>query len=282
MAAVSIDGVAGTPHSNWLRQRPVLLFVVVTFLVSYGLGVPTLFIVGSWASGLNDVAELYLGRFFVVMGPACGAIAAVCATSGRTAISSFLRRRLSLAPRWWLAAILIPLAGLALVVAAYAGAGLPLRTIGAGLRDTWPLLLVHFAFQILVIGLGEELGWRGWLLPKLTATHGLSRATLFTGIVWYFWHFPILLGGIDDAFWFAMAVTGLSIIFSVIWFRSGRSAVAPAIAHGSVNAPVVFFTTVLPDADHQVAWKYLCGILATCGLIALLWTRAQWRRTSET
>ena len=282
MATVSTgeDAVAPTSRSRWFEPRPVLLFVIVTFLVSYGLGIPMLFMVGAWAPGLNEVAALYAGRFFVVIGPTCGALAAISATSGRTAITSFLRRRLSLSAGSWAFAILLPLLAMTLVLAAYACAGSPLGTLMSALGEAWPLLLTHIVLQILIVGLGEELGWRGWLLPTLTVRHGLSRATLVTGIVWYLWHFPILLGGVHDAFWFAVAIAGLSMIFSTIWLRSGQSAVLPAMAHGSVNAAVVFLTAALPEADHKGAWSILCGMLAVCGLGAFLWTRAQWGKVS--
>ena len=282
MTAVTVaDGDAvRLSQSTWFRRRPVLVFITVTFLVSYGLGVPALVLVGGWASALSDVAELYVGRFFVVIGPTCGAFAAVAAASGRAAIGAFLRGRLWLPARQRRFAVLLPLAGPAVVFAAYAGSGLSLTALGASLRDAWPLLLAHVGLQILVVGLGEELGWRGWLLPSLASRHGLVRATLLTGIVWYVWHLPILLGGVSDAFWFAVAIGGLSLLFSSLWVRSDQAAVLPAIAHGSINAPVVFLTAQLPGADHAAAWKLLCGLLAALGLVALYWSRAQWRETS--
>ena len=272
------DGVARSSRSARLRRRPVFLFLIVTFLVSYGLGVPALFAAGAWAPSHNDVTQLYLGRLLVVIGPTCGAFSAVAATKDFSAIGPFLRRRLSLHPRQWQLALLLPLAGLAVVFASYVEAGVSLPTLGMTLRDAWPLLLIHIALQILVVGMGEELGWRGWLLPSLTNRHGLPRATLLTGIVWYFWHLPILLGGVGDAFWFALAISGLSILLSSLWAQSGRGAILPAIAHGSINAPVVFLTAQLPGAHHAIAWRILSGFLAILGLVALYWTRADWRK----
>jgi len=274
------DAIVRT-NSGLLRRRPVLLFVMVTFVVSYCVGVPALFMVGAWATDLNEVAKLYIGRFFVVIGPTCGALAAISATSGRPGIRSFLRARLSLSAASWAVTIFLPPLALILVLASYALAGSPLGTLAIALRETWQLLLVHIALQVLIIGLCEELGWRGWLLPTLTARYGLSRATLFTGVVWYIWHLPILLGGVNDALWFALAIAGLSLIFSVLWLRSGQSAALPAVAHGSLNAAVVFLTAALPGADHKAAWSVLCGMLAASGVAAFLLTRAEWRETSE-
>lgn len=273
--------MAQTSRARWFRRRPVLLFVIVTFLVSYGLGIPALFIVGAGAPGIHQVTALYAGRFFVVIGPTCGAIAVISATSGRRAIPSFLRGQLCLPKASWAFVILFPLLAMTLVLAAYACAGSPLGTLAAALRAAWPLLLIHIALQFLTVGLGEELGWRGWLLPTLTGRHGLPRATFATGIVWYFWHIPILLGGVHDAFWFGVAITGLSMILSVIWLLSGRSAVLPALAHGSLNAVVVFLTATLPEADHKLAWTIISGMLAVSGLGAFVWARAAWREGSK-
>ena len=264
--------------SRWakLRRRPILLFIAVTLLVSYGLGIPALIIAGAWVPGINGVAKLYVGRFLVVAGPTCGALAAVVATSGRAAIGPFLRRRLSLPPDWW-ALALLPVISLAAAAIVYAAAGLPLAAFAGAIGRAWPLLLVHLALQILVIGLGEELGWRGWLLPALTARVGLARATALTALIWYLWHLPILLGGAADAFWFALAIGGLSILFALLLLWTRGSVWASACAHGSVNAPLVFLGAILPQADHRLAWSYLSAMLAVAGLAALICTRHLWR-----
>ena len=259
----------------WLRQRPVLLFLLTTMLVSYGLGIPAVMIAGRWIPGVNGVAKLYLGRFLVVFGPTLGAIVAVAATSGRAGIGPFFRRRLSLPPDWW-ALALLPLIGLAAAAIAYAGAGLPLDAFVRAIGQAWPLLLIHLALQIIIIGVGEELGWRGWLLPTLTARVGLGRATALTGLIWYVWHFPILLGGVADSFWFALTIGGLSVLFALLLRWAGGSVLASACAHGSVNAPLVFLSATMPQADHRLAWSCLSGMLAVAGLVAWFFTRRSW------
>lgn len=92
---------------------------------------------------------------------------------------------------------------------------------------------------------------------------------------------PHPAGGAADAFWFALAISGFSVLYSAMWVRSGQSAILPAVAHGSVHAAVVFLTAVLPDADHGVAWNILCGMVAACGLGVLLWTRTPWAQMSK-
>ena len=262
-----------------LGQHPIAVFAVVTFLISYGLGMPALFAVGAWAPGLGEVANLYLGRVFVVCGPACGAIAAVGAVSGSAAIGPFLRRRLLRPLPWW--AVLLPPMMLTLVVIAYAAVGTPIVTLAAAIGGAWPFMLIHFVLQIAIVGIGEELGWRGWLLPALGNRSSTGRAILITGVIWYFWHTPILLGGVRDALWFALAISGMSILLSLLWLRSGGNALLPAIGHGSLNAPVTFFTAILPHADHQAAWHTLAGTVAMFGLTALLCRRGRWPELAD-
>jgi Na+/melibiose symporter-like transporter len=88
---------------------------------------------------------------------------------------------------------------------------------------------------------------------------------------------PILLGGAADAFWFALAIGGLSILFALLLRWAGGSVLASACAHGSINAPLVVLGAVVPQADHRLAWSYLAGMLAIVGLIALFCAWRQWR-----
>jgi membrane protease YdiL (CAAX protease family) len=257
----------GRSRIGW-RERPVAIFVLVTFLVSYGIGVPWLMLVGSL--GFDPLVTLYLGRLAVVMGPTCGALAAVAAGQGRAGWAPFLRQRLRLLPFALAVAVVAPLLTLAMAMAAYAAAGSSLDGLIAAIVQAWPLLLGHFLLQWLIIGMGEEIGWRGCLLPKLAERHGMVRATLITGAVWYVWHLPVLLGGAAAALWFAVAISGFATVLTLVWQRSGGSAVPAAIVHGSVNASITFFDGVLPGADDQAAWQVVCGLLAGIAVVALI------------
>lgn len=57
-----------------------------------------------------------------------------------------------------------------------------------------PLTGFLLALQHLLSGpLGEELGWRGFLLPHLRRRHSFIKATTITGLLWCFWHTPLWL-----------------------------------------------------------------------------------------
>src|SRR5258708_17051003 len=55
-----------------------------------------------------------------------------------------------------------------------------------------PLLLTFGIFSRFPNTLGEELGWRGFLLPQLSRQYGFTTGCFVTGVVWALWHYPLL------------------------------------------------------------------------------------------
>lgn len=98
--------------------------------------------------------------------------------------------------------------------------------------------------------MGEELGWRGFLLPQLMPL-GQWKAILWSGFIWGVWHAPVILQGhnypgypIPGVFMMIVFCMLLGTIIAWIYLNT-RSPWAAALAHGSVNAvaglPVMFF-----------------------------------------
>jgi membrane protease YdiL (CAAX protease family) len=130
------------------------------------------------------------------------------------------------------------------------GAALPaglfvLIQVAAGLT-IGPLINTIFA-------LGEELGWRGFLLPRLLPL-GQWRAIVISGAIWGIWHAPAILQGhnypgrpVIGIFMMVVLCLLLGAILSWLYLRT-RSPWAPALAHGSMNAiaglPLLFLTGV--------------------------------------
>ena len=113
--------------------------------------------------------------------------------------------------------------------------------IGAALTIA-PLINVIFA-------LGEELGWRGFLLPKLLPL-GQWKAILISNIIWGFWHAPAIVMGLNYPGYpvagvFMMVIFTLLVGIILSWlYLNTNSPWTPALAHGSLNAiaslPIVF------------------------------------------
>lgn len=110
-----------------------------------------------------------------------------------------------------------------------------------------PILLI--LLQGLIAGLtinalvafGEELGWRGFLLHQFREMKFL-KAALITGVIWGFWHAPLILMGhnypqhpVAGVFMMVVLCILMSVIFLFVTIKS-RSVIAAAIAHGTMNA----------------------------------------------
>jgi membrane protease YdiL (CAAX protease family) len=104
-----------------------------------------------------------------------------------------------------------------------------------------------------IFAVGEELGWRGYLFPKLLPM-GQWKAILLTGIIWGIWHAPVILQGhnypghpILGVFLMIGFCLLLGAILCWLYLRTG-SPWAPALAHGAINAsaglPLMFLTGV--------------------------------------
>jgi uncharacterized protein len=91
--------------------------------------------------------------------------------------------------------------------------------------------------------LGEQIGWSGFLAPRLAERYGFTRAAFITGAVWATWHFPVLFFAdyYDSPLpvWFSLPcfviqLLGLSVIILWLRLRSG-SVWTGALVHASIN-----------------------------------------------
>lgn len=94
-----------------------------------------------------------------------------------------------------------------------------------------------------LLALFEELGWRAWLLPRLSRRLGPRRAVVVTSIVWALWHVPFQLSGIQHingvsavhlALIMPPGVVAVGLILGWLWLRT-ESIWLVAIAHGASN-----------------------------------------------
>ena len=132
-----------------------------------------------------------------------------------------------------------------------------------------------------LFALGEELGWRGYLLPKLLPL-GQIPAMLISGVIWGIWHAPAILQGHNYPENPVLGV-GMMIVFTVLlgiffsWlYLKTKSPWAPALAHGTVNAvaglPLLFLTDVNLSLGGSLT--SVSGWLALAALVGILcWKR---------
>lgn len=172
-----------------IRSHPILAYIAIAYLVSWTIA--ALLIVDAAPTSVH---------LLVAIGPTVGAILVTAAVAGREGIAALARRvadwRRFPSWRWWLVA-LSPLAFLAvgLLVTAILGQLPDGIDWAEGFNgEGWLVGLVGTA---IAFGFFEEIGWRGFVLPRLQATRSASRATLILFAVWAGWHVPMFFYHFD-------------------------------------------------------------------------------------
>jgi uncharacterized protein len=134
---------------------------------------------------------------------------------------------------------------------------------------------------------GEEIGWRGFLVPELSKNVGFTATAVISGIVWAVWHYPILIFGdynAGTATWYALACFTVMVVsgsFIYAWMRlKSGSLWTGALLHASHNLYVQAIFTPLTSNTGKTAW-YIDEFGAVIPLISVLIAVYFWARRGE-
>lgn len=261
-----------------VKKHPLAVFIILTFSISYLLGMPFNMLVASWLGTEAGILNIYLPRLLTVAGPGLSAVMVAFWMSGQEGVRELTGKLRPDARHfyWW---ILLPSAGIVLAFSAFVFGGLPLAELWALLDGNGHVLLAHLVLQTLLIGIGEELGWRGWLLPHLAEKKTLVGLMVIIFLVWGLWHFPILFMGAQVAFPWLMILFSMTVVTTWLWYRLNGNVFVLAIAHASVNAPEFFLENAMRNAGFGEAvvlsgWEILGYLYLLLGAVILV---AEWR-----
>ncbi|QNA92179.1 CPBP family intramembrane metalloprotease [Microbacterium sp. Se63.02b] len=133
-------------------------------------------------------------------------------------------------------------------------AGAPLPPMGLLVFAQFAMIPLGALFNS-VFAFGEEIGWRGWLVPALRPL-GTWPALILSGVIWGFWHSPIILLGYNFGrtdISGVLFMIGGCVAWGILlgWLRLRSASVWPAVlAHGALNAAaglVVVVAATQPD-----------------------------------
>jgi membrane protease YdiL (CAAX protease family) len=203
--------------------------------------------------------------FLANLGPAGAALIAL-STKNRLKERRSLLKEIStfrISWKWYVLAIGIPISILGLaIVGLLAITGLPFSW-NQGAFGMWVDLLL---FGALFKALGEEVGWRGFLLPRLQERMSGFAASILVGMAWWTWHLPDRLYPqqplrlVVHAL-FLVQVLSLSVLLA--WLRNAAriSLVPVTLFHAVFNAAV---DTIQIPGDAGIQWRWLfCLTIAT-------------------
>jgi membrane protease YdiL (CAAX protease family) len=245
------------------RRAPSSLgtFFLLTFSATWLLQLPAVLAQRGILPG--DPASYLPLAMFGVFGPLAAATILTTRAEGRPGLGRLYGRLLpaKVSWLWYVVALLVPgvlLAG-ALYLFNLAGRQGPIH--------------FHRGAATLVVGLviaiAEEVGWRGYALPRMQEKLGPLAAAGLLGVIWTVWHIPMFLGlGIPLSLLLVMLLffVGGSLTFSWIYNRTGQSLLLVVLAHLGAhlnNSHAALPGEVLPLVVHAIVYAAIGLAAAT-------------------
>jgi CAAX amino terminal protease family. len=142
-------------------------------------------------------------------------------------------------------------------------------------------------FASISTALGEEIGWRGLLVPELAKKMGYTGVSLTSGIIWSIWHYPLLIFGDYNngtPAWyglicFTVFVTAASFIYTWYRIKSG-SLWTGVLLHASHNLFIQTFFTPITAQNNHSPW-YIDEFGAVLPLITILFAIYFWSKRKD-
>ncbi len=227
---------------NPVARHPVVVFVTLNYFFTFLFRVPL-------ALSTAKVIPVDVPRGFQFLGDYGPLFAALLLTGlleGQAGIKSLCSRVVQwrVGVVWYVAALLgtLTLFSVAAIVGMFVfGAPAPNFKL-FGHWEELPGLhpVATWIFLIFTIGLGEEVGWRGFMLPKLQAKSSAFNASLLVGLVWAFWHLPNFVFDPQFAAWglsfrlgFAFFLICNAMIYTCLYNSTSGSLLIPILFHGT-------------------------------------------------
>lgn len=220
-----------------IRRHSLVTFFLLVFILTWVVWVPR-------ASG----APLGLVGQAWTWAPAIAALLAAALTGGRGALRELGSRlvRWRVGWQWYLVVILGPAAFSLAVAGIYTlfGGSWAEAAPPAILQGQLLFLPLFLVILTLTDGLGEELAWRGFALPRLLTHHNALVASLILGVLWALWHLPLVWTEgatmYQQPIWlFLTDIMATSVLFTWVFLHTRGSVLIAMLFHGATNLFIV-------------------------------------------
>jgi len=239
---------------EFIRKNEISCFIAGTFAISWLAWFPLIFT----GEGLLRT----LGTF----GPAIAALILTAFAGGIKGIKKLLRKILV-----WKVSIgfyIFSLTGTAVIIFA----ALSIYRIFGGTvvnendPGQWYLIPVIFLYVLFLSVLGEEFGWRGYLLPRLQRKMSALWSSIVVGLIWGFWHLPLFLipGNFHQGIPFLLFVlqdVALAVIITWIYNSTKGSLLLVHIFHAASNATIGLMPILPTDNSPSAVPLYIAVAL---------------------
>lgn len=272
------------PLKQFLKRYSLIVGILLMFLLTWPIDLAN---AGVLPLQVPFVIYIFLGWGFIF-----ASLIMTGLTLGKESVITLLKRYLiwRVDWKWYLVAfLLIPFISL---IGIYLNAALTqtpvdFSTVLAyqifGTSANLTLLIVPF-FLFDAIANGEEMGWRGYVLPRLQAKYSALAASLILGVIWGVWHIPKFLSHWDTAAfaWFMVDVLAKAVLLTWMYNGTRGSLLLVTLFHASFNTAGVLLPIANTVTDTDLGARILISLLeAIAAIIVVISTGAERLSRSE-
>jgi membrane protease YdiL (CAAX protease family) len=135
----------------------------------------------------------------------------------------------------------------------------------------WVQIAATFGSTVIIVGLFEEVGWRGYALPRLQQRMTNLRAALVLGGIWAIWHLPELVSDPTrqrPVVPFLILVVAQSVFLSRLYNGTAAGLPVVIISHAAMDTAARFVLPQFAGPDYQMVWWSLAGIWTAAAIVA--------------
>ena len=263
---------------NRKRNKTPILFFILTFVLSWGLWLPSILTGLGLDLGINATAYTSVTVPIGAFAPLFAALILVINQNGWKEGWRFVRRAFDskVKPIFLIAAFGIPLVIhlLAHYIAPLLGFPVADTLFPAEFNLPSIIIAIPYFLLMLVIGGGqEEFGWRGYAQEPLQKRLGVIPASLIIGFVWGLWHLPLwIMPGDGHSTYpyiaFLLMTVSISVVYGWLYNASHQKLSIVMIFHAMSNtaAPLLPFLIMKEGTPENAYWVY-AAINIIAGLI---------------
>jgi membrane protease YdiL (CAAX protease family) len=216
--------------------RHLVAYFTLAYVISWVIGIPLAL---AKQGIIQPIFPLWF-HYFVAYGPMLSALIVTGVTQGPHGLKEIWKRIIKwrVAGIWWLAALSPLIAALVIALAINFMTDSKIFLSEFGIIHYLPPLGIGALFLwILTFGIGEEIGWRGYALPRLQKNHNALYATAILAFFWALWHLPQFFYLFDPstAIGWAIGIFAAAIVFTWLLNSTEGSILIVAVFHGCFN-----------------------------------------------
>ena len=267
---------------NYVRQFPITSFILLNYAISWSFLYPCYQMILNAEEG--SFPPLALIGLIGAYGPSIAAIIVEQICNGKAGVRTLLKKLLigKVSVVWYLFLLLpIIIYAMALLLSVFFG----FEAATFDFKEAATMALPYIALALPFGPMGEELGWRGYMLPKLLEKYNLVISSLIIGVAWTVWHlasfsFPgaaipsIFEVNAKTLFWYLLTITSSSFLFSYLWVQSRGSVLLAILLHATFNASTNIVLAAFPEVAENVSqreWIYVANFVITFIVVGLIW-----------